>query len=170
MKKVFVSGCFDIIHSGHVQFFATAATFGEVYVSLASEKTICDLKGRLPMMTNEERIFFVKSIRYVKDAFISQGEGHLNFIEDFLRIQPDILVVNQDGDSSEKRKLCLDHGVEYKLLERLPRQDCPVRSSTALAGESLIPRRIDLAGGWLDQHWVSEFRAGLVITVFIENQ
>ena len=170
MKKVFVSGCFDIIHSGHVQFFATAANYGEVHVSLASEETIQELKGRLPMMTEDERIFFVKSIRYVTDAFISHGQGDLNFIDDFLRVKPDILIVNQDGDSREKWKLCLDHGVEYKVLKRLPRQDLPARSSTVLRGASLIPSRIDLAGGWCDQPWVSELVAGPVITVCIENQ
>jgi hypothetical protein len=71
----------------------------------------------------------------VTDAFISHGQGHLNFIEDFLRVKPDILIVNQDGDSSEKMNFCLDHDVEYVVLERLPRQDCPARSSTALAKE-----------------------------------
>ncbi len=29
-KKVFVSGCFDMLHSGHVAFFKDAASYGEL--------------------------------------------------------------------------------------------------------------------------------------------
>ena len=39
-KKVFVSGCYDMLHSGHVAFFAEAATHGDLYVGLGSDKTI----------------------------------------------------------------------------------------------------------------------------------
>jgi len=48
-KKVFVSGCFDLLHSGHVEFFQRAAAYGdELYVALGSDKTVFDLKGRPP--------------------------------------------------------------------------------------------------------------------------
>ena len=33
-KKVFVSGCFDMLHSGHVRFLQEAAGYGDVYVAL----------------------------------------------------------------------------------------------------------------------------------------
>jgi cytidyltransferase-like protein len=78
-KKVFVSGCFDMLHSGHVAFFKEAANFGDVYVALGSDKTVFDLKGRLPVNTEEERMFMTKSVEYVKDAFISSGSGMIDF-------------------------------------------------------------------------------------------
>ena len=31
-QKVFVSGCFDMLHSGHVEFFCEAAQYGDLYV------------------------------------------------------------------------------------------------------------------------------------------
>ena len=34
MKKVFVSGCYDLLHSGHVEFFRQASQFGELYVGV----------------------------------------------------------------------------------------------------------------------------------------
>ena len=40
MKKVFVSGCYDLLHSGHVEFFRQAAQYGELYVGIGSDKTI----------------------------------------------------------------------------------------------------------------------------------
>ena len=29
-RKVFVSGCYDLLHSGHVEFFKQAAQYGEL--------------------------------------------------------------------------------------------------------------------------------------------
>ena len=47
--KVFVSGCFDLLHSGHVEFLRRAATQGdELYVALGSDQTVYELKGRAP--------------------------------------------------------------------------------------------------------------------------
>jgi cytidyltransferase-like protein len=43
-KKVFVSGCFDMLHSGHVAFLKEASEFGDVYVGLRSDKTIKERK------------------------------------------------------------------------------------------------------------------------------
>ena len=46
-KKVFVSGCYDMLHSGHVAFFEEAASYGDLYVGIGSDQTILELKGRL---------------------------------------------------------------------------------------------------------------------------
>ena len=45
-NKVFVSGCFDMLHSGHVAFLKEAAAYGDVYVGLGSDHTIKEVKGR----------------------------------------------------------------------------------------------------------------------------
>ena len=45
--RVFVSGCFDMLHSGHVAFLEEAATYGALTVGIGSDATIAALKGRL---------------------------------------------------------------------------------------------------------------------------
>ncbi len=65
-KKVFVSGCFDLLHSGHVEFFQRAAAYGDLYVALGSDKTVFDLKGRPPVNSEEERRFMVGSVACVQ--------------------------------------------------------------------------------------------------------
>src|SRR5512136_2760949 len=97
-KKVFVSGCFDMLHSGHVAFFRSAAQYGEVYVALGSDKTVFDLKGRLPVNDEQEREFMVKSVLWVRDAFISRGSGILDFEAELREMRPDYFVVNADGN------------------------------------------------------------------------
>ena len=38
-KKVFVSGCYDLLHSGHVEFFQQASRYGDLYVGIGSDAT-----------------------------------------------------------------------------------------------------------------------------------
>jgi cytidyltransferase-like protein len=167
-KKVFVSGCFDMLHSGHVAFFEEAATYGDVYVGLGSDRTIFDLKGRSTVNPENERLYMVRSLKWVTDVWINSGCGLLDFHDDFLRIGPDILFVNEDGHTPEKEALCKHQGVEYIISKRLPRLDMAARSTTLLRKVNTIPYRIDLAGGWLDQPYVSKYCPGPVITISIE--
>jgi cytidyltransferase-like protein len=167
-KKVFVSGCFDLLHSGHVQFFQTAASYGDLTVALGADQTIFDLKGRVPINNEEERLFMVKSVSCVKDAFISSGSGIIDFENELREINPDIFVVNEDGNIPEKEQLCKDLNIEYIVLKREPASGLTSRSTTNLRKINQLPYRIDIAGGWLDQPWVSELYPGSVITVSLE--
>jgi cytidyltransferase-like protein len=166
--KVFVSGCFDLLHSGHIAFFEEASSYGDLYVAIGSDQTVFDLKGKTPINNQDERLFIVKSMRCVKDAFVSRGSGMLDFIEEFIELKPDYFIVNSDGDSQAKAKLCQEEGVQYIVLERKPHPGLQPRSTTALRGLNQIPFRIDLAGGWLDQPFVSLHHPGSVITISIE--
>jgi len=167
-KKVFVSGCFDMLHSGHVEFFREAASYGDVYVALGSDKTIHDLKGRPTVNSEKERLFMVQSVSWVNQAFISSGSGPLDFERELHKIRPDYFVVNSDGNFPEKRALCQSLGIEYIILERKPFSGLESRSTTTLRGQDYLPYRIDLAGGWLDQPYVSQHHPGPVITISLE--
>lgn len=167
-KKVFVSGCLDLLHSGHVAFFEEAASHGELYVGLGSDKTIYELKGRKTINTEHERLYMVKALRTVKNAWINSGSALIDFYNDILNLKPDILFVNEDGHTPDKLALCRKLGIEYKISRRIPHANLPVRSTTALRSECKIPFRIDLAGGWIDQPYVSKHYPGPVVTISIE--
>jgi cytidyltransferase-like protein len=167
-KKVFVSGCFDMLHSGHVEFFREAAQYGDVYVALGSDRTVFDLKGRPTYNSEQERMFMVKAVAYVRDAFVSRGSGILDFETELREMQPDYFVVNADGHIPEKRDLCKQLGIEYVILERKPYFGLEARSTTDLRQRDSLPYRIDLAGGWLDQPYVSKHHPGPVITISLE--
>ena len=169
MKKVFVSGCYDLLHSGHVEFFRQAAEYGDLYVGIGSDKTIEGYKHHKTIYSEQERLFMVKSIRYVKDAFINAGSGIMDFVPTVEALKPDILVVNSDGGNEDKRKFCEEHGIEYVVLERVPQKGLKARSSTDLKKtESQIPTRLDLAGTWIDQPYVSCYAPGWAITISLE--
>jgi cytidyltransferase-like protein len=134
-KKVIVTGCYDWFHSGHVRFFEEASQYGDLYVSLGSDKTIGDYKGQgHPMFSQNERAFVCRSIRFVKQAFIASGSGWLDAEPEMYWLKPDFYVVNEDGDRPEKREFCQANGIEYVILKRLPKPGLPRRQSTTLRG------------------------------------
>ncbi len=169
-KKVFVSGCYDMLHSGHVAFFKEASQYGDLYVGIGSDKTIQELKNRKTVYSEKERLYMVKAIRYVTDAYINSGSGMIDFLDTLDKVQPDVFVVNSDGGSDLKRKICADRGIEYVELQRVPDAGLDARSTTSLRAnvKSHLPYRIDIAGTWIDQPYVSQYGAGWALTVSIE--
>jgi len=166
-KKVFVSGCYDLIHGGHVAFFKTASAYGDVYVSIGRDENLLLLKGKKPVFSEEERLYIVKSIRYVHEAFLASGMGMLDFEPDLKRIKPDIFVVNYDGSTPDKEVLCKNLGIEYLVLDRIPEPGLTARSSSGTKRDLKFPFRLCLAGGWMDQPWVSKMNPGSVVVAQI---
>lgn len=194
-KKVFVSGCYDLLHSGHVEFFKQASQYGDLYVGIGSDATYLEYKHRKPMFPQEERLFMVKSVRYVTEAYVNEGSGVIDFLSTLDLVKPDVFVVNADGGSPEKRQLCKERGIEYVELQRTPAEGLQARSSSGLkralsidgaeskttlspslpslpsqpsSPSSSIPTRLDLAGTWIDQPYVSQYHPGWAITISLE--
>lgn len=166
MKKVFVSGCYDLLHSGHVEFFRQASQYGDLYVGIGSDQTILGYKHHKTFYPEQERLFMVKSIKYVKDAYINQGDGIMDFVPTIDIVKPDIFVVNADGSSETKRQFCEERGIEYVVLQRTPADGLTARSSTDIKDSTCqLPTRLDLAGTWIDQPYVSCHAPGWAITM-----
>jgi hypothetical protein len=110
----------------------------------------------------------MQSLACIKEAFISSGSGMLDFEGELRALQPDILLVNADGNIPHKKALSDELGIEYIVLEREPYSGLPARSTTALRTVDRMPYRIDLAGGWLDQPFVSKLYPGPVLTISLE--
>ena len=167
-KKVFVSGCYDLLHSGHVAFFEEAAKYGDLYVGLGSDRTIFELKGRRTINPEAERLYMVKALRCVKDAWVSSGSGIMDFEKEVRELKPDIFFVNSDGYTPAKEKFCRELGIRLIVSKRIPEPGLPARSTTALRQECRIPYRVELCGGWLDQPAVNSLAPGSVIVMSIE--
>ena len=131
-KKVFVSGCFDVLHSGHIAFLEEAASYGDVYVSLGSDKTILELKNRPTLYNEQERKYMLEAVRFVKKVYIGPGSGKLDFAPLLDVVQPDIFFVNADGTNDEKRAFVEARGIRYITSSRTPHAGLPERSTTAI--------------------------------------
>ena len=167
-KKVFVTGCFDMLHSGHIAFLEEATAHGDVYVGIGSDETVRRLKGRYPIYNQDERKYMLEALRCVTRCSVNSGGGIMDFVDNEDALKADILFVNEDGHSPEKEEFCRKHNIQYIVSRRKPHGNLPTRSTTALRTECNIPFRIDLAGGWLDQPFVSKHYPGSVLTISIE--
>lgn len=134
-KKVIVTGCFDWFHSGHIRFFEEVSELGDLYVVVGHDANVRLLKGEgHPMFSARERCYVVQSVRFVRQGLISSGHGWMDAAPEIAIVKPDIYAVNEDGDKPEKRAFCRDHGLEYVVLKRTPKEGLPRRESTILRG------------------------------------
>jgi glycerol-3-phosphate cytidylyltransferase len=133
--KVLVTGCYDWFHTGHVRFFEEVSELGDLYVVVGHDANIEALKGKgHPLFKQDERRYMAGSIRYVTQALISTGDGWLDAEPEIQLIKPDKYAVNEDGDKPVKKEYCEAHGIEYVVLNRLPKPGLTRRESTHLRG------------------------------------
>mgnify|MGYP000488140863 CR=1 FL=1 len=81
--KVMVSGCFDLLHSGHVAFLREAATHGELHVCIGSDRTIHGIKGRYTVNDERERRYMLEALASVHAVHIGSGTGQMDFVPEF---------------------------------------------------------------------------------------
>jgi cytidyltransferase-like protein len=171
MKKVFVSGCYDILHAGHVQFFEDARKLGDhLTVCFASDKVLAMAKGRKPAMPEDNKKILIGSLACV-DAAVKSSDLHpiFDFVGHLRRLKPDILAVTEDdGHIAEKKALCKHMGISLVVLSKRNRA---TRVSTTkilqnIGRKAQVPLRVDFAGGWLDVPKFSR-RGGFIVNCAI---
>jgi cytidyltransferase-like protein len=156
MKCVFVSGCYDILHAGHVQFFTEARALGDhLTVSFASDEVLWKHKQRRSSLPQDHKKALIESLRMVDAVVI--GEDHdlgLDFKSHFLELRPNLLVVTEDDQYADAKKaLCPQVGATYMVLPKTPPRFEPVSTSSIvryIRAPREAPLRVDFAGGWLD--------------------
>ncbi len=116
--KVFVAGTFELLHPGHIYLLRKAYEIGQVHVVIARDVNVARLKGREPIVPEEQRLEVIRSIRYVSTARL--GSLH-NFFEPLLEIKPDIILLgpDQDVDESKLTRYLEERGVTPPKILRL---------------------------------------------------
>lgn len=156
MTRVFVSGCYDIVHAGHVQFFREARALGDhLTVSFASSDVLWQHKQRRSSLPDEHKQALIASLKMVDEVVIGRGmEEGIDFREDFLRIRPQILAVTEDDKYAPlKRALCAEVNARYVVLDKTPPDFKPISTSEIvryIRAPQESPLRVDFGGGWLD--------------------
>jgi len=121
MKKIFVSGCYDILHAGHVQFFRDAKALGDhLTVCFASKEVLALAKKREPSLPDDNKKVLIESIRYVDEVVSSSDlDPVFDFKTHFERIRPAVLAVTEDDKNAERKKIfCKEHDVEFVIIPK----------------------------------------------------
>lgn len=116
-KVVFTNGCFDILHSGHVEYLIQAKSCGDLLVvGLNSDESVKRLKGEeRPINKQIDRKIVLENLKPVDFVFIFDEDTPYNLIKE---IMPDVLVKGGDWKPSEivGSDLVINNGGEVKSL------------------------------------------------------
>lgn len=135
MKKVFVSGTYDLLHAGHVQFFKEARACGDfLVVSFCSDSNLLRYKGRHSCMPDDNKKVLLESIRYVDKVVIGDDEGGIwDFVPAFLAEKPHVLAVTMDEKHMKaKQDFAIKNGAQFHVLPKTLPMATPTTSYTIL--------------------------------------
>lgn len=97
MTKILTLGSFDLMHPGHLELFETCRRLvgpeGTVVVSVNDSDFIEKFKGRAPIQTTSERVAVVRSVRYVDEVVVLDGQDAKPLIE---QVAPDFIIIGSD--------------------------------------------------------------------------
>jgi len=119
-KIVVASGVFDLVHYGHVRFLEEAKKAGGansyLIVIVARDKTVEKLKGRKPVIPEDQRRALVESLKPVDEAIL--GFEDLSFKDTVNSIKPDIIAVGHDqaGIEESVRKTIAEIGANIRVV------------------------------------------------------
>jgi D-beta-D-heptose 7-phosphate kinase/D-beta-D-heptose 1-phosphate adenosyltransferase len=101
VKIIFVNGCFDVLHLGHIKLFEYAKSLGDyLIVAIDSDKRVSEMKGpERPIFSQSDRSQTLEAIRYIDVVHIFDSKEDL---ENLLKsIAPDIMIVGSDWKGKE---------------------------------------------------------------------
>ena len=156
MKKVFVSGAFNVLHAGHIRFFKDARALGDyLIVSYPPADLLWSMYDKKSVLEDTDKKAVISSLSMVDEVVESTDEDiALSFRTAFIQSGAQVLAVTTDDQYAEvKRRFCEEQGAEFVVLEKtLP--EAEQTSSTQLLSRvkapAHAPLRVDFAGGWLD--------------------
>ncbi len=139
--RVLVTGCFDIIHPGHIHLLKEAAKLGDVYVIVARDSTIERYKNEKPIIPEQQRLEVIKSIKFVTNAVLgSEKNGDHGYLQFALTLKPDIIFLgpNQRTSVNYLKKGLEEFHSEHVQVRRLNK----IYDKFELKSSSAIKERI----------------------------
>lgn len=116
-KVVFTNGCFDILHSGHIDYLSKSKKLGDILiVGVNTDSSIRRIKGnKRPIMNEGDRAFILSSLKPVDYVVLFDEDTPAEIIN---KIVPDILVKGADWEISKiiGRDIVEKNGGEVKTI------------------------------------------------------
>ena len=119
-KTVLTSGAFDLLHYGHIRLLEEAKKLGgpgsRLVVIIARDETIMRLKGRRPVIPEDQRRAVVEALKMVDEALL--GYEDLDMTSVIEKVRPDIIAVGHDQDDIEEmiRRVVEEKGLNIEIV------------------------------------------------------
>ena len=135
-KIIIVSGYFDPVHVGHIEYFKLAKALGGKLVVILNNDRQCALKKGKAFMPHHERKAIVESIKFVDEVFdsIDEDKSVCNSIRAVAETYPDCEIIFAKGGDRfsyeiPEAKVCSEKGI--KIVDSLGKK---IQSSSSLTG------------------------------------
>ena len=120
--KVMVFGTFDGLHKGHLDFFKQARRLCPkpfLIVSIARNKNVLKIKGKLPVLDEKERMALVRKCKLVDKVVLSGIKNHIPHI---IKESPDIIALGYDQKAyvQNLKKDLKNKGILAKVIRLKP--------------------------------------------------
>jgi glycerol-3-phosphate cytidylyltransferase/D-beta-D-heptose 7-phosphate kinase/D-beta-D-heptose 1-phosphate adenosyltransferase len=124
-KAIIVSGYFNPIHKGHIEYFNLAKSLGDILIVIVNNDKQRVLKGSKAFQEEDERVFIVSNVKSVDQVFLSIDEDRtvcatLEYIHQQLHNDYQLAFANggdQNNQSIPELPVCNELGIE--LLDGL---------------------------------------------------
>ncbi|MFA5052008.1 MAG: adenylyltransferase/cytidyltransferase family protein [Patescibacteria group bacterium] len=116
MKKVLVTGTFDILHPGHLSLFKQAKKLGDfLIVVVARDSTVFKVKGKKPHHTLRQRAFQLKKIKIIDRVVLGRPGDKLKIIE---LMKPNIIGLGYDQKAFTRglRRALKKRGLQIRIV------------------------------------------------------
>lgn len=97
-NRVLAAGTFDLLHPGHIYFLNRAHELGLLYVIVSRDASVVKSKGRPPIMSEQDRLTVVSSLKPVYRAVLGDAEDYLKPV---VEIRPDVILLGPDQSVDE---------------------------------------------------------------------
>ena len=130
MKKVCISGYFDPLHVGHLEYISKAKELGDYLVVIVNNNFQCELKKGKFFMDEKDRVEIVKNLKSVDEVFLSIDKDK-TVRKSLEKLKPSVFANGGDRKNYEipESKICKEHGIE--IIDGLGDK---IRSSSDLTG------------------------------------
>ena len=130
MRTVAISGYFDPIHVGHLEYIIEAKKLGDKLVVIVNNNHQCVLKKGKPFMDENDRVRIVSSIKYVDEVFLSIDKDK-TVCKSLEKIKPDIFANGGDRKNYEVPESVVCNKYNIEIIDGLVEK---IRSSSDLTG------------------------------------
>jgi cytidyltransferase-like protein len=130
MKKIAISGYFDPIHIGHLEYIKMARELGDYLIVIVNNDKQAALKKGRSFMCEDDRLMIVSQIKGVDEAVISIDDDK-TVCKTLDLLKPDIFANGGDRSNEEipEYKICKENGIQ--VIDGLGNK---IRSSSDLTG------------------------------------
>tara|TARA_B100000161_G_C33520681_1_gene400952 strand:+ start:185 stop:607 length:423 start_codon:yes stop_codon:yes gene_type:complete len=128
--RVAVSGYFDPIHVGHLDYLRMAKELGDSLVVIVNNNYQCKLKKGKHFMDENDRVEIVKALRFVDEVFLSVDKDR-TVCKSLEEIKPDVFANGGDRATSEVPETPVCKKFNIKMVDGLGDK---IRSSSSLTG------------------------------------